>query len=150
MNAAEAAGLPPEDDPRQLLPHRPPFLFVTAVDEIKPGEAARARYRVTEDERYLEGHFPGNPLVPGVIQLEALAQTGALAVLADERFAGALPLFGGVERVRFRRPVRPGDELVLQVELERLGSRGGWGVGRATVDGAVTCEARLLFAIARS
>jgi 3-hydroxyacyl-[acyl-carrier-protein] dehydratase len=84
-----------------------------------------------------------------VIQLEALAQAGAIALLSDERYAGTLPLFGGVEDVRFRRMVTPGDELVLDVTLERLSSRGGWGRGKATVDGKTTCEARLLFAISR-
>jgi 3-hydroxyacyl-[acyl-carrier-protein] dehydratase len=132
-----------------LLPHRPPFLFVDAVDELDAGVSARARYRVTGDEPFLAGHFPGNPIFPGVIQLEALAQAGAIALLSDERYAGTLPLFGGVEEVRFRRMVVPGDELVLDVTLERLSSRGGWGRGKATVDGATTCEARLLFALSR-
>jgi 3-hydroxyacyl-[acyl-carrier-protein] dehydratase len=131
------------------LPHRPPFLFVDAVDELDAGVSARARYRVTGDEPFLAGHFPGNPIFPGVIQLEALAQAGAIALLSDERYAGTLPLFGGVEEVRFRRMVVPGDELVLDVTLERLSSRGGWGRGKATVDGATTCEARLLFALSR-
>ncbi len=131
-----------------LLPHRPPFRFVDAVDDCTPGQAAVGRYQVTGEEPFFAGHFPGNPILPGVIQLEALAQTGAVSVLADERFRDRLPLFGGVEKVRFRRLVRPGDELDLQVTLERLSGRGGWGVGRATVDGAVTCEARLLFALA--
>jgi 3-hydroxyacyl-[acyl-carrier-protein] dehydratase len=132
-----------------LLPHRPPFLFVDAVDALDAGVSARARYRVTGDEPFLAGHFPGNPIFPGVIQLEALAQAGAIALLSDDRYTGALPLFGGVEDVRFRRMVVPGDELVLDVTLERLSSRGGWGRGKATVDGALTCEARLLFAISR-
>ena len=130
-----------------LLPHRPPFLFVDVVDEVVAGRWVRARYRVTGDEAFLGGHFPGNPVFPGVLQLEALAQAGAIAVLADERFAGRLPLFGGVEGVRFRRVVRPGDELLLEVEVEHLSARGGWSRGRASVDGATTCEGRLLFAV---
>jgi 3-hydroxyacyl-[acyl-carrier-protein] dehydratase len=134
-------------DPAALLPHRPPFLFVDAVDELVPGERVSARWRVTGDEAFLAGHFPGNPIVPGVIQLEALAQAGAVALLADPRYAGSLPLFGGVEKVRFRRIVRPGDELHLDVMLERLSARGGWGAGRASVDDKTTCEARLFFAI---
>ena len=140
--------LPESDDLVALLPHRPPFRFVDAVDALEPGASVVARYRITGDEVFLAGHFPGNPVFPGVIQLEALAQAGAIGVLSDERYRDTLPLFGGVEKVRWRRIVRPGDELVLSVTLERLSSRGGWGEARATVDGAVTCEARLFFAIA--
>ena len=136
------------DDLVALLPHRPPFRFVDAVDQCVPGESVSARYRVTGEEAFLPGHFPNNPILPGVIQLEALAQAGAVAVLADERFSGRLPLFGGVEKARFRRIVRPGDELVLEVALERLSIRGGWGDGRASVDRDTACEARLLFALA--
>ncbi|MGH9016006.1 MAG: 3-hydroxyacyl-ACP dehydratase FabZ [Acidimicrobiia bacterium] len=139
--------MPSSDELIGLLPHRPPFRFVDAVDAHEPGASIRARYRVTGDEAFLAGHFPGNPVLPGVIQVEALAQAGAIAVLADERYAGKLPLFGGVEKVRFRRIVRPGEELVLEVTLERLSARGGWGQGRATVDDTVSCEARLFFAI---
>jgi 3-hydroxyacyl-[acyl-carrier-protein] dehydratase len=108
----------------------------------------RAYYQVTGNEAFLAGHFPGNPIFPGVLQLEALAQAGAIAVLADPRYAGKLPLFGGVEDVRFRRLVRPGDRIELSVELERLSARGGWGKAVASVDGAECCRARLLFAIA--
>jgi len=131
-----------------LLPHRPPFRFVDAVDECVPGERVRARWRITGDEPWLAGHFPGNPIVPGVLQLEALAQAGAIAVLADERFTGRLPLFGGVERARFRRVVRPGDELTLECELDRLSTRGGRGHGTASVAGSTACEAALLFILA--
>lgn len=136
------------DDLVALLPHRPPFRFVDAVDSCEPGSSIIARYRVTGDEAFLAGHFPDNPVFPGVIQLEALAQAGAIALLADPRYRDRLPLFGGVEKVRFRHLVRPGDQLVLEVELERLSARGGWGSGRALVDGTTACEARLLFALA--
>jgi 3-hydroxyacyl-[acyl-carrier-protein] dehydratase len=136
------------DDPVALLPHRPPFRFVDAVDDLQAGQRVTARYRVTGEEPFLAGHFPGNPVFPGVLQLEALAQTGGIALLSDERYAGRLPLFGGVEGTRFRRVVRPGDELVLAVEMERLSARGGWGNGVARVGDAECCRARLLFALA--
>lgn len=135
------------DDPVALLPHRPPFRFVDRVVSLEPGVGVEARYRVTGDEPFLAGHFPGNPIFPGVLQLEALAQTGAIALLSDARYAGKLPLFGGVTDVRFRRLVRPGDELTLRVDMERLSARGGWGSARATVGDDRCCEARLLFAI---
>lgn len=150
--ASTSAGARPSEEDRgpslvELLPHRPPFRFVDVVERCSPGASVVARYRVTGAEPFLTGHFPGNPVFPGVIQLEALAQAGAVAVLADDTFRGRLPLFGGVEKVRFRRIVRPGDDLLLEFTIERLSSRGGWGSGRASVDGATTCEGRLLFAL---
>lgn len=131
-----------------LLPHRPPFCFVDVVDVCEPGRSVTARWRITGDEAWLAGHFPGNPVVPGVLQVEALAQAGGIAVLADERCSGRLPLLGGVEDARFRRIVRPGDEVILEVEMERLGRRGGWGRGRASVDGEETASGRILFLLA--
>jgi 3-hydroxyacyl-[acyl-carrier-protein] dehydratase len=148
--AGGSGGSVPADvgDPVALLPHRPPFRFVDAVDELVPGEHVVARYRVTGDEAFLAGHFPGNPIFPGVIQLEALAQAGAIALLSDARYAGSLPLFGGVEKARFRRQVVPGDEMVLDVTMETLSARGGWGAATATVGGKACCQARLFFVLA--
>jgi 3-hydroxyacyl-[acyl-carrier-protein] dehydratase len=140
--------VPNSSDLVALLPHGPEFRFIDSVEAFVPGESIEARYRVTGEEPFLAGHFPGNPVFPGVIQLESLAQAGAIAVLTDDRYAGKLPLFGGVEKVRWRRMVTPGDDMVLAVTLERLSARGGWGQGTVQVDGAVACQARLFFALA--
>lgn len=133
-----------------LLPHRPPFRFVDAVDVCEPGRRVVGRWRTTGDEAWQGGHFPGRPVVPGVLLVEALAQVGAVGVLADEAHVGRLPLLGGVEDARFRRMVVPGDEVVLEVELERLGRRGGWGRGRASVAGEEAARGRILFVFAPS
>ncbi|NLD75471.1 MAG: 3-hydroxyacyl-ACP dehydratase FabZ [Acidimicrobiales bacterium] len=131
-----------------LLPHRPPFRFVDSVEVCEPGQRVVARWRVSGDEAWLAGHFPGRPVVPGVLQVEALAQAGAIAVLADPRYRDRLPLLGGVEDVRFPRLVEPGRELTLTVDIEKMGGRGGWGRATASVDGAITCRARLFFVLA--
>jgi 3-hydroxyacyl-[acyl-carrier-protein] dehydratase len=129
-----------------VLPHRAPFLFVDEVLEVEPGQSAKARWHLSGDEAFFAGHFPGYPVLPGVLIVEALAQTGALAVLTDERFTGRVVLLGGVDRARFRRQVRPGDCLDMSTTLERLSSHGaGYGAGRATVNGELACEARLFF-----
>ncbi len=136
--------------PTDLLPHRPPFLFVDEILDIVPGESARGRWRLTGDEWFFAGHFPGRPTLPGVLMCEAIAQTGALAVLADERFAGRLPLFGGLDGARFRRQVGPGDELILECTMNRLSARGGKGSGRALVAGQVATQADLMFVVVDS
>jgi 3-hydroxyacyl-[acyl-carrier-protein] dehydratase len=135
-------------DPSTLLPHRPPFLLVDEITEIVAGKSAKGVWRLTGDEAFFGGHFPGRPTLPGVLMVESLAQVGGCAVLADERYAGKLPLFGGIDSARFRRQVVPGDTLELAVEMGRLSARAGKGRGVATVDGQVACEADLLFIIA--
>jgi 3-hydroxyacyl-[acyl-carrier-protein] dehydratase len=134
-------------DPTTWLPHRPPFLFVDEVLEVVPGQSARGRWSLDGDEWFFTGHFPGRPTLPGVLMCEAIAQIGAVAVLADDRFAGRLPLFGGLDGARFRRQVGPGDELVLECDLGRMSTRAGKGSGRALLDGAVACECDLLFVV---
>jgi 3-hydroxyacyl-[acyl-carrier-protein] dehydratase len=133
--------------PTDLLPHRPPFLFVDEVLALSPGESARARLFVDPEAPFFAGHFPGNPILPGVIIVEALAQTGALAALAEPDSGGKLALFAGIERARFRRVVRPGEELILETRLTRRRGPLGEGAGTATVDGVVACEAQLKFAL---
>jgi 3-hydroxyacyl-[acyl-carrier-protein] dehydratase len=136
--------------PIDVLPHRDPFLLVSEVTELVPGERARGLWRLTGDEVFWPGHFPGRPTLPGVLMVEALAQVGAIALLTDERFKGKLPLFGGIEKARFRRQVVPGEVLELEVELHKLSGMAGKGRGMATVDGEKACQADLLFVLARS
>src|SRR5271170_1783417 len=134
-------------EPADVLPHRSPFLFVTAVTDVEPGLSARGRWDLTGDEAFFAGHFPGRPTLPGVLMVEALAQLGGIAVLLDPRYAGKLLLFGGIERTRFRRQVVPGDRLELEVTMDRLSARAGKGHGRASVGGQTACEGELLFVI---
>jgi 3-hydroxyacyl-[acyl-carrier-protein] dehydratase len=133
--------------PADLLPHRPPFLFVDELLSLEPGRSAVGRWHLVGDEWFFPGHFPGRPTLPGVLMCEAIAQVGALAVLADGTRAGKLPLFGGLDGARFRRQVSPGDTLELHVELTRMSSRAGKGTGRALLGEQVACECELMFVL---
>ena len=133
--------------PTDLLAHRPPFLFVDELLALNPGQSATGRWSLTGDEWFFAGHFPGRPTLPGVLMCEAIAQVGAIAVLSDARFAGKLPLFGGLDAARFRRQVVPGDTLTIEVELSRMSARAGKGRGRAMLGDAVACECELLFVV---
>jgi len=135
--------------PIDILPHRDPFLLVSEITELVPGSRARGVWRLTGDESFWAGHFPGQPTLPGVLMVESLAQMGAIALLTDDRFAGKLPLFGGIDKARFRRQVVPGEVLELDVTLGQLSGMAGKGRGVATVDGEKACQVDLLFVLAR-
>lgn len=131
----------------EILPHRDPFLFLDEVTVLEPGSKVVARKEVREDEWFLTGHFPGRPIMPGVIIVEAMAQCGAVAVLADESNRGKLALFAGIDDVRFKRMVLPGDELELTCELERMRGPVGRGKATASVGGELAARGTLMFAV---
>jgi 3-hydroxyacyl-[acyl-carrier-protein] dehydratase len=134
-----------KDEIEQILPHRDPFLLLDEVVELDPGSRVVARKTVTDED--CAGHFPGNPIMPGVKMVEALAQAGAVAVLVQEENRGKLALFAGIDDVRFKRVVRPGDELVLECSLEQVRGPIGRGKARATVDGELAVRGTLTFAV---
>lgn len=132
---------------QQILPHRYPMLLIDRVEELIPGEKAVARRNVTIDEAVFNGHFPGNPVLPGALIIESLAQTGAVALLSQESFAGRTAYFGDIKSAEFRKVVRPGDSMKLVVTLEKVRNNIGCGKGIATVDGKRVCTAELTFMI---
>jgi 3-hydroxyacyl-[acyl-carrier-protein] dehydratase len=131
----------------EIIPHREPFLLLDEVTEIDPGARVVARKVVREDEWYLAGHFPGRPIMPGVLMVEAMAQAGAVAVLSEAENRGKLALFAGINDVRFKRIVEPGDELQITCELEKLRGPVGRGKATATVDGELAVRGTLTFAL---
>ncbi|MDQ4105725.1 MAG: 3-hydroxyacyl-ACP dehydratase FabZ [Actinomycetota bacterium] len=133
---------------RALIPHRYPFLLVDRIEELEPGVRAVGVKNVTQNEPFFQGHFPDYPVMPGVLIVEAMAQVGAVGVMVNEEYRGKLALFAGIDNVRFRRQVVPGDVLTMEVDIERLKGRIGRGKGRASVDGEKACEADLMFAFA--
>ncbi len=133
---------------RELIPHRYPFLLVDRIEDLEPGVRAVGIKNVTQNEPFFQGHVPDYPVMPGVLIVEAMAQVGAVGVMVNEEYRDKLALFAGIDNVRFRRQVIPGDVLRMEVEIERLKGRIGRGKGRATVDGEKACEADLMFAFA--
>ena len=131
----------------KILPHRPPFLLIDRVEEIVEGEKIVAVKNVTMNEPYFVGHFPQEPVMPGVLIVEAMAQAGAVAVLSMEQFKGKTAYFGGIDKAKFRRKVVPGDTLRIEVEIIKLKMNAGIGKGTAYVDGKKACEAEITFHI---
>ena len=133
---------------RGLIPHRYPFLLVDRIEELEPGVRAVGLKNVTQNAPFFQGHFPDYPVMPGVLIIEAMAQVGAVGVMAGGALEDKLALFAGIDGVRFRRQVLPGDVLRMEVEIVRLKGSVGRGKGKATVDGERVCEAELMFAFA--
>ncbi len=132
---------------KEIIPHRYPFLLVDRIEELVEGERAVGVKNVTANEPFFPGHFPDYPVMPGVLIVEALAQVGAVALLSVEDNRGKLALFAGIDKVRFKRQVRPGDTLRLEVRITRSRGAIGFGEAVATVDGETACTGELMFAI---
>lgn len=135
------------DDIQKILPHRYPFLLVDRVLEMVEGTSCKAIKNVTANESQFQGHFPQEHVMPGVLIVEALAQTGALIILSKEENKGKIAYFAGIDKCKFKQKVIPGDQLLLEVQITRQKGPIGFGTAKATVNGKVACTAELKFAV---
>lgn len=147
VEAARTAQPLSVDEIKEIIPHRYPFLLIDQVVDYEPGKFADARKCVTVNEPFFQGHFPQYPVMPGVLIIEALAQTGAVALLSMPENKGKIALFGGIKNARFKKQVRPGDVLELHCELTRMHGPVGMGTAVATVNGKTAVQAELTFAV---
>ena len=136
-----------KEEIKKIIPQRDPFLMIDEVEKFVPGESCTAYKNVNADEYYFKGHFPGNPIMPGVLMVEALAQTGAVAILSMEENKGRNALFGGINNLKFKKQVVPGDRLKLEVNIIKRKGPIGIGEAIATVDGKIAVKGELTFAI---
>ena len=136
-----------KEEIKKIIPQREPFLMIDEVESYVPKESAVAYKYVNEEEWYFKGHFPGNPIMPGVLIAESLAQTGAIAILSAEDYKGKNALFGGIDKMKFKRQVKPGDKLKLEVKIIKQKGPIGIGEAIATVDGNIAAKGELTFAV---
>lgn len=132
---------------KEIIPHRYPMLLIDRVEELEAGKSIKAKKNVSVNEPFFQGHFPHEPVMPGVLIVEAMAQAGAVALLSMDDFKGKTAYFGGIDKAKFRKKVVPGDTLILEVELTKVRSSTGCGKGIAYVDGKKVAEAELTFMI---
>lgn len=132
---------------REIIPHRYPMLLIDRVEELEPGKRIVAKKNTTINEHFFQGHFPQEPVMPGVLIVEAMAQAGAVALLSMDQFKGKTAYFGAIDKAKFRRKVTPGDTLMLEVELIKVKESAGVGKGIARVDGKKVAEAEMTFMI---
>jgi 3-hydroxyacyl-[acyl-carrier-protein] dehydratase len=132
---------------KEILPHRDPFLLIDEITDYAPGDFAKSIKHVRADEYYFQGHFPGQPIMPGVLILEAIAQTGAVALLSEPENRGKIAVFGGVKQARFKQMVTPGHDLEITCTLTARRGPVGFGEGTATLDGKLACKATISFAV---